>query len=167
MSDTTPTNDDPAVLIRCFQVIGVLIAIFTIFMAFLAVFYIITGFDQFDKVPAGWVVDLTLRSALLGCLSYACIFRAKVLSRKEKWPAAIACLIVVVTLVLSPSYAAVRGLMWGNSITGYQFYIGSLALCLTVVSLLRRGGGIAFVALLLSAVSLYPGISFLVRVYSR
>jgi hypothetical protein len=147
-------------LANAFRVVGVLL----VGLVVLAVYVTITEFRSLDS---GVVIDLAVCLALLGWLSFTFIFRAAVLSRSEKWPAALACLLIVVTFVVSPRYGTVRGRMWGDPGTRNLYYVGALALGLAIVSLRRKGGGLAWFALVLSAFALFSGVSFLIYTFTH
>ncbi len=163
MSEQHPSSSGPRWVAGVFRVCGYLAAVLAALLIYAAIFELRVFMDP----DSGIILDVALCLAALGCLSYILIARASLLSRREKWPAAIACLIVIVTFVASPRFCPVRGRMWGDPGTGYLFYAGALGLGLAVVSLLRKGGRLAYLALGLSVLALLPGLSFLLHTFSH
>jgi hypothetical protein len=142
---------------------GILVAILAALLVYAAIFEL----KVFKEPSVGIVIDVALCLVLLIGLAYILIAHATSVARSGRWPAVVACLIVVVTFVASPRYSYVRGRMWGAPGTGYLFYAGALALGLSVVSLRRKGGTLAYFALVLSLFALFPGLIFLLHTFRR
>ena len=163
MSEQHPSSSGPCWVAGIFRVCGYLAAVLAALLIYAAIFEL----RLFMYPDSGIILDVAFCLAALGCISYVLIARASLLSRREKWPAAIACLIIIVTFVVSPRLCPVRGRMWGEPGTGYLYYSGALGLGLAVVSLLREGGRLAYIAIGLSFFALLPGLSFLLRTFSH
>jgi hypothetical protein len=163
MSEPILSDSSSRCAIGVVRVAGIFVAILAVLLVYAAIFEL----RVFKEASAGIVIDVSLCLALLVGLSYILITRASLVARPGTWPAAVACLLVVITFVISPRFSYVRGRMWGDPGTGYLFYAGALSLGFTVISLRRRGGRLAYLAFVLSLLALFPGLLFLLRVFSH